>query len=282
MKPRSACQLHVRLFNSTKMASPDTKLLWGRAGAKCAICRSRLGQITDAGKPALLGEAAHIVAERTDGPRGTSILDINERNSYFNLMLLCPTCHTLIDKDPLAYPPERLHMLKAQHELRVEGQQVTEFNDAQSSDYTSSSDNTLIVNFAREWASVIPFYTELHMIIDSKERKGLMDDDDFLIRAKEWHRRRDQLKELLFLAGEPNTAIHHIPDWERLKKECAYIQEGKYLTPFSFMLDFVNPVYMVVNYGKELWKASFISQEFMDYLSFKYPPVKEFWKLNGK
>jgi hypothetical protein len=37
---------------------------------------------------------------------------------------------------------------------------------------------------------------------------------------------------------------------------------------------------MVLNHGKDLWQASFISQEFMDYLSFKYHPIKEFWKLN--
>lgn len=170
-------------------------------------------------------------------------------------------------------------MLKAQHELRVEGQEVNERNDTKNSEF-SGPDVTSVVNFAREWASFIPFYTELHSIIDLSKGKEMMNDDQILARAKEWHRRRDQLKELLFLAGEPNTVVQRIPDWERLKKECTYIREGGYLTPFSFILDFVNPIYMVVNYGNELWQASSISQEFMDYLSFKHSSMKEFWTLN--
>lgn len=260
------------------MASTDIKLLWGRAGSKCSICRRRLDQITESGKPALLGQAAHIVAESLDGPRGNSILDENERNSYFNLILLCPTCHTTIDKDALAYPTERLHMLKAKHELRVEGQSIPEFSDPSSE--TLASDITAIVNFTRKWAEFLPFYTELYIFIESNERKGVTDDERLLEKAREWHRRRDQLKELLFLADEANTVVHKIPNWERLKRESPYIQEGNYLTPFSLLLDFVNPIYMVVQHGKELWQASFISQEFMDYLSFKHSEVKEFWKLD--
>jgi hypothetical protein len=261
------------------MVSPNIKLLWGRAGSKCTICRRRLDQIAESGKPALIGESAHIVALRPDGPRGNSILDENERNSYFNLMLLCPTCHTIVDKDPFAYPIERLHMLKAKHELRIEGQQITEFAD-ESAPKNSALDVTALINFAREWRSFIPFYSELYMLIESNARKSLLDDESVLAKSREWHCRRDRLKELLFLAGEPNTVVHPIPNWERLKRESTYIREGNYLTPFSFILDFINPIHMVLNHGKDLWQASFISQEFMDYLSFKYHPIKEFWKLN--
>ena len=45
------------------MTIPGIKLLWGRADSKCTLCRRRLDQLTDAGKPAHLGEAAHIVAD---------------------------------------------------------------------------------------------------------------------------------------------------------------------------------------------------------------------------
>jgi len=170
-------------------------------------------------------------------------------------------------------------MLKAQHELRVEGQQVSELNDTQHNEY-NGPDVASITNFEREWASFIPFYAAFHTMIDTNERKSFLDDDQLLTKAREWHSKRDRLKELLFLAGEANTVVHRIPNWERLKNECVYIQDGNYLTPFSFILDFVNPIHMVVTYGRELWQASCISHEFMDYLSFKHPPIKQFWKLN--
>lgn len=66
-----------------------------------------------------VGEHAHIVAEERRGPRGDSPLTLAERNSYANLILLCPSCHTKVDKVPKDFPVERLHHLKVQHELWV-------------------------------------------------------------------------------------------------------------------------------------------------------------------
>jgi hypothetical protein len=99
----------------------DIKLLWGRAASLCSLCRRRLAEdkksVTDTFH---VGEQAHIVAEEREGPRGMSILTTAERNSYHNLILLCPTCHTLIDNNVEDYPVEKLHMIKAEHELTVE------------------------------------------------------------------------------------------------------------------------------------------------------------------
>jgi hypothetical protein len=66
-----------------------------------------------------LGEQAHIVAESDDGPRGKSIINLEERNSYANMILLCPTDHKMIDKNTLDWPVEKLHIVKANHELWV-------------------------------------------------------------------------------------------------------------------------------------------------------------------
>jgi len=60
------------------------------------------------------------VGETEDSPRGESLLSEEERNSYFNLILLCPTHHRIIDQNPNDYPVAKLHMMKAQHELWVE------------------------------------------------------------------------------------------------------------------------------------------------------------------
>ena len=99
----------------------DIKLLWGRAANRCAICRNELSE----NKAAIagqfpIGEQAHIVAEQENGPRGQSLLTSDERNSYHNLILLCPTHHKIIDKNTEDYPVERLHILKSQHELWVQ------------------------------------------------------------------------------------------------------------------------------------------------------------------
>src|SRR5438309_9868631 len=41
-----------------------------------------------------------------------------ERHAYDNLILMCPTHHTVIDDDEEAYTVERLHKIKAEHEER--------------------------------------------------------------------------------------------------------------------------------------------------------------------
>jgi hypothetical protein len=66
-----------------------------------------------------IGEQAHIVAENPRGPRGVSTLSVKQRNSYENLILLCPSHHQIIDKDEASYPVARLQEIKAEHEAWV-------------------------------------------------------------------------------------------------------------------------------------------------------------------
>ena len=109
----------------------DIELLWGRAANRCAFpgCQAKLTQDkTTASGSYPLGEQAHIVAETEDGPRGKSLLSLEERNSYSNLILLCPNHHTMIDRDSEDYPVEKLHQFKSQHELWVE-QTLSESSD---------------------------------------------------------------------------------------------------------------------------------------------------------
>lgn len=108
------------------ISNKDLKLLWGRSGNLCAICRCELSADSTATKAShLVGEQAHIVGKRSEGkksPRSDSILTEEERDEYHNLVLLCATHHTLIDKDVDSYPIERLHKIKADHELWVREQ----------------------------------------------------------------------------------------------------------------------------------------------------------------
>lgn len=99
----------------------DIKLLWGRAANRCAICRTKLAEDTLATETSYpTGQQAHIVAEKPDGPRGQSPLTLEDRNSYHNLILLCPTHHTTIDNNEEDYPVEVLHVIKSRHEVWVE------------------------------------------------------------------------------------------------------------------------------------------------------------------
>jgi hypothetical protein len=71
--------------------------------------------------PVVLGEEAHIVAAEDNGPRGDPSMPIGERNAYFNLILLCPTHHSLIDKDNgMRYSAAALNRMKTDHEQLVE------------------------------------------------------------------------------------------------------------------------------------------------------------------
>lgn len=98
------------------------KLLWGRAASHCAMpaCRRTLAHQSDlSGTAVLVGEEAHIVAKSPDGPRGDSPLSPEQRDEYSNLILLCPTDHSLIDKAPDDFSVSFLLDMKAQHEAWV-------------------------------------------------------------------------------------------------------------------------------------------------------------------
>jgi len=101
------------------MREKDIKILWGRSGNRCAICKIEL---TPDGSLETLGEMAHIVARSQGGPRGNSNQSTGERDSYNNLILLCPTHHVEVDKNPDSWPVERLRSVKADHEAWVSEQ----------------------------------------------------------------------------------------------------------------------------------------------------------------
>lgn len=95
----------------------DRKLLWGRAGSRCAICRLDLTRDShDPGARAIVGGECHIVARSPAGPRGRKA---PPDDSYPNLILLCGSDHTMVDQLPSDYPPDRLRDLKADHEAWV-------------------------------------------------------------------------------------------------------------------------------------------------------------------
>ena len=114
--PESAASFVRDLLNAD--ADQDLKKLWGLAAGRC----SRPDCGTDCVKffgsdPTVLGEMAHIIARQPTGRRG---VPGGGSNAYDNLILLCPTHHTEIDKAPEGtFPIELLHQWKDAHERRV-------------------------------------------------------------------------------------------------------------------------------------------------------------------
>jgi hypothetical protein len=92
------------------------KMLWGRSGGMCAICRVPLFEDeSESDDPSIVGEECHIVAREKEGPRGSDQLAEEKRDLYENLILLCLKDHKIIDDQPAKYTVEVLHRLKAEH-----------------------------------------------------------------------------------------------------------------------------------------------------------------------
>ncbi|GAA1560467.1 tetratricopeptide repeat protein [Kribbella lupini] len=99
------------------------KFLYAISGNQCGFdgCQTALTRLEDESDEVVLqGKLAHIVAARTDGPRGESDLTDHERARPSNIILLCDPCHDLVDRNPERYTVELLQEMKRRHEERVQ------------------------------------------------------------------------------------------------------------------------------------------------------------------
>lgn len=94
------------------------KQLFGASGNQCAHpdCDQEL---VDIEAEFVIGVIAHIHAESPGGPRYDPDMSEEERSSVSNLMVLCPTHHTMIDQNPGEYPAELLKDWKQEHEQKA-------------------------------------------------------------------------------------------------------------------------------------------------------------------
>jgi len=96
--------------------------LVGAAGGWCEKPDCPTGFLWHAlpdGDAVRVAEVAHIVAASDAGPRGDAEAPDEELLAFDNLILLCPTCHTIIDGSPEHYPVETVRGWKADHEGRL-------------------------------------------------------------------------------------------------------------------------------------------------------------------
>lgn len=101
--------------------STDTKLrLFADSGGYCQNpgCLSELFRDID-DTTVHVAEMAHVISAAEDGPRANTALTPEERARYANLVLLCPTCHTIIDKAEDKYPEKLVTQWKRTHKEKI-------------------------------------------------------------------------------------------------------------------------------------------------------------------
>ena len=94
-------------------------LLWARAAGHCEICGRDVTRDLVMGNALNAAQVAHIKADGKLGPRYDPSQSEEKRNSIDNLMLLCHTCHKLIDDHPEEHTVEKLQQRKKQYESSV-------------------------------------------------------------------------------------------------------------------------------------------------------------------
>lgn len=100
-----------------QMSDQDKKLLWGKAGNRCAICKKLLVNVEDGDeRGVIIGIEAHIVGHSKDGPRGNDSLPQSERHKYENIVLLCAEHAKTIDERLDFWTIEHLRQVKKEHE----------------------------------------------------------------------------------------------------------------------------------------------------------------------
>jgi hypothetical protein len=96
------------------------KLLWGRSGNRCAICREELVIDTiGESEESVVGDECHIVSGQAEGPRYDPSFPIDRIDHVSNLLLLCRVHHKIVDDQEETYTADILRLKKAEHEKWV-------------------------------------------------------------------------------------------------------------------------------------------------------------------
>ncbi|RKE77871.1 HNH endonuclease [Chryseobacterium sp. AG363] len=100
--------------------NPHTKLLlFADSGGYCQNPNCNVGLFFDLKETSFhIAEMAHIISAGEDGPRKKGVSQ-EEKGNFQNLILLCPSCHTTIDKAEKDYPVELLKEWKQRHSDKI-------------------------------------------------------------------------------------------------------------------------------------------------------------------
>jgi len=98
------------------ISSKIRKLLWGRSGNCCAICKKELIlNHTAKDDESIVGDECHIISKVSNGPRYDSNFSKNKIDHYDNLILLCKVHHKIVDDQENTFTPNKLYEIKKKH-----------------------------------------------------------------------------------------------------------------------------------------------------------------------
>lgn len=107
---------HVREEKQMGIKDKTRKLLWGKSGNRCAMCRHVLCvDATREDDESIIGDECHIISKKENGPRYNPFYPTNKLDFYENLILLCRIHHKLIDDQYTKYTAEILKQIKENH-----------------------------------------------------------------------------------------------------------------------------------------------------------------------
>lgn len=97
------------------------KILWGRSGNRCAICRQRLVvDETSVDAESVVGDECHINSGALNGPRYDAAIEQQSIDDLDNLLLLCRVHHKMVDDQFETYTAVLLRSIKDNHERWVD------------------------------------------------------------------------------------------------------------------------------------------------------------------
>ncbi|MEX2497986.1 MAG: hypothetical protein WD397_03810 [Wenzhouxiangellaceae bacterium] len=130
-------------------------------------------------------------------------------------------------------------------------------------------------DFVRQWVELRKCFELLHMRIDDwLARDAGFDDPKFgelTEEIQDYFARCSPLRRLLFLLGEESLVAKESQHWIELKSTEPIFKQQDYLTPFGFLLDLRAPIASVNNHGHAIWAALSLSDEYLEFLIYKYP-----------
>lgn len=104
------------------MKTSDMRLLYAKSGGRCTLCKGPIILSKSDGADFHVSEIAHIKGKGTKSLRHDPSISRADMDDISNLIILCSKCHTIIDKNDIDYPVEKLHRLKEKHEEWVRTQ----------------------------------------------------------------------------------------------------------------------------------------------------------------
>ena len=99
------------------ISNKTRKILWGRSGSRCAICRQGLVvDNTSNDEETVVGDECHINSDAPNRPRYDRATDSRKMDILANLLFRCRVHHKMVDDQFETYTAELLRSIKKNYE----------------------------------------------------------------------------------------------------------------------------------------------------------------------